>query len=263
MTRVLSAAALLPIIIGVVWFLSPIGPVVLAGVVLVLAFIEYRRLASQAGVVFGMVPSGAATVATAAAVGLYPGALPLVAMTGGLVIALAALAERRREGALAAVGAAGFALIYLGLPLGALAAVAVEAGREALLLLLATVVVSDTAQYYGGRTLGRRPLAPAVSPKKTVEGAICGVVAAAVAFAVIGEWWMPVMPPAPRVAFGATLALLGIAGDLFESHLKRASGLKEASGLIPGHGGILDRIDALLFAAPVYYGVVLGGGMLG
>lgn len=258
MTRLLSAAALVSILLGSIWLLPAIATVVLAGVFLVLAFVEYARLARAAGVVFNPVPSGVATVATAAAVGFAPGALPVVAMTGGLVIALTALAEKRRDGALAAVGAAGFALLYLGLPLGALVAVFLEAGRESLLLLLATIAMSDTAQYYGGRTLGRRPLAPAVSPKKTVEGALCGVVVAAAVFAVVGAWWMPALPPAQRVALGATLALLGMAGDLFESHLKRASGLKDASGLIPGHGGVLDRIDALLFAAPVYYGLVLG-----
>lgn len=260
MTRLLSAAALVSILLGSIWLLPAIATVVLAGVFLVLAFVEYARLARAAGVVFNPVPSGVATVATAAAVGFAPGALPVVAMTGGLVIALTALAEKRRDGALAAVGAAGFALLYLGLPIGALVAVFLEAGREPLLLLLATIAMSDTAQYYGGRTLGRRPLAPAVSPKKTVEGALCGVVAAAALFAVVGAWWMPALPPAQRVALGATLALLGMAGDLFESHLKRASGLKDASGLIPGHGGVLDRIDALLFAAPVYYGLVLGAG---
>ncbi|MXZ73232.1 MAG: hypothetical protein F4Z04_17250 [Acidobacteria bacterium] len=260
MTRLLSAAALVSIIVGVIWFLPSAVTVVLAGVFLLLAFVEYARLARSAGVVFNAVPSGAATVATAASVGLAPGALPLVAMTGGLVIALTALAEKRRDGALAAVGAAGFALLYLGLPLGALVAVFLESGRETLLLLLATIAASDTAQYYGGRTMGRRPLAPVVSPKKTVEGALCGVVAGAGAFAVVGAWWMPALPPAQRVAFGATLALVGIAGDLFESHLKRASGLKDASGLIPGHGGVLDRIDAMLFAAPVYYGLVMGAG---
>ena len=210
MTRLLSAAALVSIILGVVWFLPPVATVLLAGVFLLLAFVEYTRLARSAGVAFNPVPSGAATAATAAAVGFAPGALPLIGMSGGLVIALTALAERRREGALAAVGAAGFALIYLGLPTGAVIAIALEAGRETLLLLLATIAASDTAQYYGGRALGRRPLAPAVSPKKTVEGAICGVLVAAAAFAVIGAWWMPALPLAQRVALGALLSLLGI-----------------------------------------------------
>ncbi len=207
MTRELSAAALLPIVIGVIWFLPPVATAAFVGSVLTLACVEYARLARAAGI------AGPA----AAAVGV----------------------------------------IYLGLPLGAMVALVLEAGREAVLLLLATVVVSDTAQYYGGRALGRRPLAPMISPRKTVEGAICGVIAATAAFTLIGAWWLPALPPAPRVALGAALALLGIGGDLFESRLKRAAGVKDASNLIPGHGGILDRIDALLFAAPVYYAVIV------
>ena len=263
MTRVLSGLALLAIVAGAIWFLPPAGAVVLAGIALLLAFLEYADLARAAGIEISRVPAAVATLSTGAAVALTPGALPVVVMAAGLVIAVTALAERRREGALAAVGASGFAVLYLGVPVGAIAALAVQAGREVLLLLLAAVMASDTAQYYGGRLLGRRPLAPAVSPKKTIEGAVCGVVAATVTLAAAGAWWLPGVALGPRIVLGVTLAVLGIAGDLFESHLKRASGMKDASSLIPGHGGVLDRVDALLFAAPVYYTVVaFGGGRL-
>jgi phosphatidate cytidylyltransferase len=114
-------------------------------------------------------------------------------------------------------------------------------------------VISDSAQYYGGRTMGRRALAPAISPKKTVEGAITGVVAAAIATPLLGAWAFPGKPVAPLIVVGVLLAAIGICGDLFESLLKRSAGVKDASGLIPGHGGMLDRIDSLLFAGPVYY----------
>jgi phosphatidate cytidylyltransferase len=142
------------------------------------------------------------------------------------------------------------------LPLGALIAVHWEHGREAALLLIVVVVASDSAQYYAGRAFGRRPLAPALSPKKTVEGAAGGLVAGAVALALVGHWWWPAAPLALRAGLGAVLVVLGITGDLFESMLKRAAGVKDSAALIPGHGGVLDRIDALLFAAPVYYTVV-------
>jgi len=79
------------------------------------------------------------------------------------------------------------------------------------------------------------------------------VVAGALTIAIVGAWWWPEAPVALRVAAGVLLVLAGIAGDLFESLLKRAAGVKDSSSLIPGHGGMLDRIDALLFAAPVYY----------
>ena len=260
MTRVLSGLALAVLVVGGMWFLPPAATVVLAGCVLLLAFVEYAGLARSAGMAFSPVPSGMATLATAGAVALAPGALVVVAMAASLLIATSALAEPRREGALAVVGAAAFPLLYLGLPIGAIAALTIEAGREAVLLLIATIVASDTSQYYGGRRFGRRRLAPAVSPGKTVEGAMCGFVAAAVTFACAGAWWLPDLEPVARVVLGMTLGVTGMAGDLFESHLKRASGVKDSSALIPGHGGVLDRIDALLFAAPVYYTVVIFGG---
>jgi phosphatidate cytidylyltransferase len=116
-----------------------------------------------------------------------------------------------------------------------------------------TVMVSDTAQYYTGRLFGRRPLAPAISPKKTIEGAIGGFVFGTLLFVVAGHWWLEDVPLLVRAVLGAVIVALGIAGDLFESMLKRSAGVKDSSSLIPGHGGVLDRIDALLFAAPIYY----------
>ena len=260
MTRVLSALALLPIVVGTVWFLPPLATVVLAELVLLLAFVEYAGLASAAGVGFLQAPTAVATLATAAAVAVAPDTFPVVIMAAGLVIAITQLAQRQQAGALAQAGAAGFAVLYLGVPVGALAALHVQVGREAVMLLLITVMVSDTAQYYGGRLLGRRPLAPIVSPTKTIEGAVCGLCAATIVLVAVGEQWLPGLALGSRLLLGATVAALGIAGDLFESRLKRASGLKDASSLIPGHGGVLDRIDALLFAAPVYYTVVVFAG---
>ena len=116
-----------------------------------------------------------------------------------------------------------------------------------------TVIVSDTAQYYTGRLLGRRLLAPTISPKKTIEGAVGGLLFGTAVFAVVGAWWLPVMPLGARIAVGLGLVTVGIAGDLFESMIKRSVGAKDSSTIIPGHGGVLDRIDALLFAAPLFY----------
>jgi len=116
-----------------------------------------------------------------------------------------------------------------------------------------TVMVSDTAQYYAGRLFGRTPLAPAISPKKTLEGAMGGFVFGTLLMAVAGYWWLPDVSWLIRTLLGAAVVALGIAGDLFESMLKRSAGVKDSSALIPGHGGVLDRIDSWLFAAPVYY----------
>src|SRR5207244_3420438 len=92
-----------------------------------------------------------------------------------------------------------------------------------------------------------------ISPKKTIEGAVGGFIFGGLVMAFVGAWWLPSMPLPLRALLGVTLVALGIAGDLFESMLKRSAGVKDSSDLIPGHGGVLDRIDALLFAAPVYY----------
>ena len=119
--------------------------------------------------------------------------------------------------------------------------------------MMVTVVASDTAQYYSGRAFGRRALAPAISPKKTIEGAVGGFIFGASVLAGLGVWWLPAVPLVYRALLGVAVVGFGIAGDLFESMLKRSAGVKDSSTLIPGHGGILDRIDALLFAAPIYY----------
>jgi phosphatidate cytidylyltransferase len=174
-------------------------------------------------------------------------------------IVLAALTLVSAQGSRDALGRAAasvFPLLYLGLPIGVLVALRGMVGPQGLFLLMLTVMVSDTAQYYTGRALGRRPLAPAISPKKTIEGAVGGFVFGALTMGVVGAWWLAGVPPALRVALGAAVVALGIAGDLFESMLKRSAGVKDSSALIPGHGGVLDRIDALLFAAPVYYVVL-------
>jgi phosphatidate cytidylyltransferase len=144
-------------------------------------------------------------------------------------------------------------VFYIGMPLGALAAVRSIGGRDATLLLMVTIVVSDSAQYYTGRALGRHKLAPAISPSKTIEGAIGGLVFGTAAMTYGGlevfrgvNFWL-------LMGTSVAVVVLGMAGDLFESLLKRSAGVKDSSTLIPGHGGILDRIDSWLFAAPAFY----------
>jgi phosphatidate cytidylyltransferase len=146
-----------------------------------------------------------------------------------------------------------FGLVYVAVPLGTFVLVHRLGGREAVLLLLFSIVVSDSAQYYTGRTFGKRPLAPAVSPKKTIEGAIGGLVVGTLFVVYAGRLVFPFARPMQLAVLGVMLVVLGIAGDLFESRLKRTAGLKDSSTLIPGHGGILDRIDAQLFAIPAFY----------
>jgi phosphatidate cytidylyltransferase len=101
--------------------------------------------------------------------------------------------------------------------------------------------------------LGRHLLAPTISPKKTIEGALGGLVFGVLVMGIVGPHVLPQAGRASLAFAGITLVVLGVCGDLFESRLKRTAGMKDSSSLIPGHGGVLDRIDALLFATPAFY----------
>jgi phosphatidate cytidylyltransferase len=254
MSRVLSGTCLGAAVAAAIWWFPPLVLLGIAELVLLLAFVEYVGLADRLNARVPRVPSGAAAMLTCAAM-MAPGR-PVHVILMAAVVALGAIilsSSRSSADALHDIAASLLPALYLGLPLGALVAIHAGTGRTAVLLLLVTVVVSDTAQYYTGRTFGRHLLAPAISPKKTVEGAIGGVVFGSAAMVLAGGWWLPAIGPVWRAALGLVIVVVGIVGDLFESLLKRGAGAKDASSLIPGHGGVLDRIDALLFAAPVYY----------
>jgi phosphatidate cytidylyltransferase len=256
MTRVLSGAVLIALAIGVVWFAPPLVFFAVAVVVAVLGVYELVMLARASGLEVALVPAAFATAIVVAGSGVA-GALETCLVTALIAVGGAVLGSwRGGPSALATVSASLFPALYLGLPLSAMIGIRLTAGPRGLFLLMLTVIVSDSMQYYTGRLFGRRPLAPLVSPKKTIEGALGGFVFGTALFAVLGAWWLPSMPAGLRVVLGVTLVALGIAGDLFESMLKRSANVKDSSSLIPGHGGVLDRIDALLFTAPVYYVVL-------
>jgi phosphatidate cytidylyltransferase len=254
MVRLLSALVLIPVVVAAIWLLPPIALLAVVQVVLWLAFFEYARLAQALDVRMPAVVAGCAAAATCVVVALPGAALEPVLIATLIVLgALAIGTGRVGTDVLAGVGAALFGTVYIGVPLGSLVAVRTLGGRGALLLLLATVIISDSAQFYAGSLFGRRRLAPSISPKKSVEGAIGGFVGGGLALLIIGQWWLPAVSPMMRLGLGLVVVAAGILGDLFESQMKRTAGVKDSSALIPGHGGVLDRIDALLFAAPAYY----------
>jgi len=254
MIRVLSAVVLLSVLMGTVWFLPAVATLVLAALAAALAFVEYADVAAALGARVPRVLTGAAVVAACLAVGSTVAPLDVVLMSAFIAIgALAIAAGHPGPAVLRDTAASVLPLVYIGLPLGSLAAVRVIGGREAVMLLVVTIVVSDSAQYYTGRALGRRPLAPSISPKKTIEGAIGGVILGAAVMTLGGSRLFPAASLAMLMLGSVTVVGLGIVGDLFESLLKRSAGMKDSSGLIPGHGGLLDRIDSWLFAGPAYY----------
>lgn len=133
-------------------------------------------------------------------------------------------------------------------------------GRAFTLLWLTLIAVwaGDTLAYFGGRRLGGRRLAPVASPGKTVSGALVGLAGSLAAGAWLGAAWLG--SAAAGALLGVAIGVAGLAGDLFESLLKRTAGVKDSGRLIPGHGGVLDRFDSLVPALPVAYYLLIWSG---
>jgi phosphatidate cytidylyltransferase len=262
MVRVVSGAALAIFAIALVWFSTDLIFFVAAEALLLVAFGEYAALARAGGLPIPETPAALAAALAGAAFSRVAFNVPWVSLDVVLMAALIALGGlalagwQQGAGAIGLASASVFPALYLGLPVGGMIAIRESDGREVLMLLILTVAASDTAQYYTGRLFGRHLLAPAISPKKTIEGALGGFLFGGLSLAVVGRWWLPDVAMPVRAALGGAVVAAGILGDLFESMLKRSAGVKDSSTLIPGHGGLLDRLDALLFAAPLFYIVV-------
>lgn len=248
MTRVFSGVLLAAAALAALLFLPPAGLRLVAAIVAAIAAYEYLALIGiddrrgRPAFVF-LVAYTAWTLSSS-------GRMSVVALAALFIAAVAAVFLKRNSGQQAVLGA--FSVVYIGMPLGLLALLNIVHGWRATALLIATIVVSDSLQYYTGRAFGRHALAPTISPKKTIEGAIGGVIAGTLFMIVAGSFEFPERPWPLLAVLGFVMVLLGILGDLFESRLKREANVKDSSSLIPGHGGVLDRIDALLFVAPAY-----------
>lgn len=212
------------------------------------------------------------TVAGAAALPVAVAALgPGAAWTGVAVVAPAAVAlgvvrYPPEEGPATAAALATFGVLYVGgllsfaVPLRTVHAPGRLPGTLVFFLPVIVTWVVDTAAYFGGRAWGRRPLAPVVSPNKTVAGAVAALVAgpaAAVAYGALlpasggSGGALPALGTVAAAALGLLVAAAAILGDLAESAIKRECGAKDASNLLPGHGGLMDRMDSLLWTIPV------------
>ena len=133
----------------------------------------------------------------------------------------------------------------------------VDQGREWMLLLLLVVFATDTAAFFGGRAFGKTPLAPTISPSKTREGAVAGMFGAVVASVLAANLLGIHAIMVETILLGVLVGALAQLGDLVESRLKRKAGVKDSGALVPGHGGILDRLDSIVFTLPaVYYFVI-------
>jgi phosphatidate cytidylyltransferase len=147
-----------------------------------------------------------------------------------------------------------FSAVYVGWLLGYAIWLQGRADGPLLVIFLVGITwIGETAAYLVGSSIGRHPLAPVLSPKKTLEGAAAQVIASIAAALGLGAWLVPGCSAVGAAGAGALLGLVGQVGDIAESAIKRSLGAKDAGELIPGHGGMLDRIDGLLFNAPALY----------
>jgi phosphatidate cytidylyltransferase len=244
MTRLVSGIVLAAAALAMILFLPVLALRVVACGIAALAAHEYLKLVGASAALVAATVVGCWLASSGSAAGLFVVPLLVLFVTAWRVLVQRDTAPTATAGA--------FAVIYVGVPLGLLVATHASHGWPATVLLIASVAVSDTAQYYTGRLLGRHALAPTVSPKKTVEGALGGVVFGMLFMVLAGGRALPAASPAQLALLGGAVVALGICGDLFESQIKRLAGAKDSGTIIPGHGGVLDRIDALLFAAPAF-----------
>ncbi len=259
--RVLTASILAPLVVaGVLWLPTDWLLAVLAAVVL-LGADEWTRLCRLQGV-WPRVAFVAALGGLLALLWLGREAAPLwpaVAAAGALwwLVITLVLWRFRRSGFTGGDGQAfwvwsgGMVLLPAWVGVGLIHRIP-EHGPAALLLLLLMIWAADSGAFFAGRRFGRNKLAPGISPGKTLEG-VYGAFAAVALLAVAFSLLRPAMAgPAALLLLGALAVPISVAGDLYESAAKRRADLKDSGRLLPGHGGVLDRIDSLLAAAPVF-----------
>lgn len=260
--RVASAIVLIPLF---VWMVSR-GPawlfVVFVAAVAGTAAWELGRLFERAGVPTYTRLGPAAAVAVTASFA-WPGLEPPAAMIALTLAAAVLLATPLwRAGTLSIEPAATSLLgvLYVGWFLGhAVLLYRLPSGSELVLLLVGVTWLGESAAYMIGSTIGRHKLAPAISPNKTLEGAAAQIAASLLGALVLAAWLLPEWSLARTLGAGLLLGIVGQVGDLAESVIKRSVGVKDTGDLIPGHGGLLDRVDGLLMNVPaLYYYAALG-----
>lgn len=257
MARLMVAVVAVPAILALLYVVPPIGFYLLVAAASIVAALELFAMVAPNDRVT-QVLGAIITVAVSAAIWVW-GKEPKVVATVlimvpvfGLLVPLFRLGDIATAGLRAATFA--FGPLYCAIPLTLLALMVRDHSSGFVILALCLSWLSDTGGYFAGRFFGKRKLYEAVSPKKTVEGAIGGLVGATIG-AVIGSVWYlkDRLPLGHAIPLAVVAAALGQAGDLSESLLKRSVGVKDSGGILPGHGGILDRIDALMLTSSSVY----------
>lgn len=266
MKRILTAIVGLPILLYTVWSPTPYFFVALVAIAVVLALAEFYSLASKVGAKPQALAGYAAALVVVASFVYEEPRLAIAAFSALVIGSLAAAVFKPAEikQTLLSVSASVFGVIYVALLAGCLAGVRMIPDTLAIMgsthfssklitTFFAMVMMTDTGAYYTGRTIGRHKLAPRISPGKTVEGSVGGFVAAIAAGPLCKLIFFHEFPISHALLLGAAIGALGQIGDLAESMLKRSANVKDSGKLLPGHGGVLDRIDSILFCAPLLY----------
>jgi phosphatidate cytidylyltransferase len=262
MARVLTAIIFLPILMGALWLGPPILFVGLTGVALLLGLREFHHLCGVNGRERW---SGWGAVTILGGL-FFWGRLDWVAgvIAACVVVEFLLTLWRHRDqeelgGALPGVGLRLLGILYLGLLGGYLVALRViesevpSLAAKLLTFFFLVVFAGDTGAYYTGRAIGRRKLAPRISPGKTWEGVAGGLLGNVIAVLLARATFFPELLVGEVIPLALLMGGLGVTGDLGESMIKRGAKAKDAGGLLPGHGGLLDRFDSMLFNAPVLY----------
>ena len=253
--RVYTAALLIPGIYVIICYLPPWALTLLLMVGGGLALLELYRISFQPRPNHVLVGTGLALSALVLArhqlsfdlMNLL--AVGILALLAALFLSPGPTDRRMKDTAITAFG-----IIYVGLALSTVASTRVLAGGEWLVLFLALVTwAADTGAYYARPLRAEHLLAPRISPKKTIEGLLGGIGLAVAAALMAQAWFVPQLQPMDTVILGVVLTGAGLFGDLSESAIKRRVGVKDSGSILPGHGGMLDRIDSLLFTAPTFY----------
>ena len=273
--RLATAAVLIPIVVVLVWWAPPIVLAGIAAVVTIFALVEFLNLGERIGLrgfklwtyfcsvlVFyaqfslGRIEThtlagGISMVRDAAGGTLSIEAALLMFLFGCVVLGL--ITKRPLHDVLPAIAIGSAALLFVVLPFSYIVRLdEIEpVGRQLVLFTLVLVWAGDMLAYFVGKSLGRVPMAPALSPQKTWEGAMGNVLASMIVAVLFAKWMQTDVITLLVIAGIANIA--GQAGDLIESAYKRGAAVKDSGGLLPGHGGMLDRIDSLILATPVVW----------
>ncbi len=257
--RIVSGLLFLPVFYLIVWKLAPLYFAVLVVIAAAIGQHEFYRMAQTKGArplsVLGMLLGSAFIIG-----GFYyqvpsDGAILLYAAAGMLLITMTRLfSPGAVDGAAEDVAMTLLGLIYVALLFGFQVGIRLGGdGKQWIVFMYFVIWATDIGAYAVGMSFGKRRLYPKISPKKSVEGLIGGLLFAAAMALLCRIWFMPPLGIGEAAGIGLLLASAGTIGDLVESMLKRSVGVKDSGTIIPGHGGMLDRMDSMLFAAPVLY----------